>query len=39
LGAGTFTVTNNSGVTTTSAQNGSGTVPITCNPDLVAVKP
>jgi len=39
LGAGTFTVTNNSGVTTTSPQNGSGTVPITCNPDLVAVKP
>jgi trimeric autotransporter adhesin len=39
LGAGTFTVTNNSGVTTTSAQNGSGTVPITCNPDLVAVRP
>jgi WD40 repeat protein len=39
LGPGTFTVTNNSGVTTTSAQNGSGTVSITCNPDLVAVKP
>ncbi len=39
LGAGTFMVTNNSGVTTTSAQNGSGTVAITCNPDLVAVKP
>jgi trimeric autotransporter adhesin len=39
LGAGTFTVTNNSGVSTTSAQNGSGTVAITCNPDLVAVKP
>ena len=39
LGAGTFTVTNTSGVTTTSAQNGSGTVAITCNPDLVAVRP
>jgi trimeric autotransporter adhesin len=39
LGPGTFTVTNTSGVTTTSAQNGSGTVAITCNPDLVAVKP
>src|SRR5437763_1460594 len=39
LCAGTFTVTNNSRVTTTSAQNGSGTVRITCNPDLVAVKP
>src|SRR5438552_8388689 len=39
LGAGTFTVTNNSGVSTTSAQNGSGTVAITCNPDLVVVKP
>ncbi len=39
LGPGSFTVTNTSGVTTTSAQNGSGTVAITCNPDLVAVKP
>jgi len=39
VGSGKFTVSNNSGVATTSAQNGSGTVPITCNPDLVAVKP
>jgi trimeric autotransporter adhesin len=39
LGAGTFTVSNTFGVTTTASQNGSGTVPITCNPDLVAVKP
>ena len=39
LGPATFAVTNNSGVTTTSVQNGSGTVSITCNPDLVAVKP
>jgi hypothetical protein len=39
LGVGKFTVSNTSGVTTTLVQNGSGTVPITCNPDLVAVKP
>ena len=39
VGGGKFTVANTSGVTTSSAQNGSGTVAITCNPDLVAVKP
>ena len=38
LGSGTFTVANLSGVTATG-QSGTGTVPITCNPDLVAVKP
>jgi hypothetical protein len=38
LGTGTFTVSNSAGVTA-SGQGGSGTVPITCNPDLVAVKP
>jgi hypothetical protein len=38
LGTGTFTVSNSAGVTA-SAQGGTGTVPITCNPDLVAVKP
>jgi len=35
---GTFTVTNSLGVSDTG-QNGTGTVPIACNPDLVAVKP
>jgi hypothetical protein len=39
VGGGKFTVANTSGVTTSSVQNGSGTVPITCNPDLVAVRP
>jgi hypothetical protein len=38
LGTGTFTVSNAAGVTA-SGQGGTGTVPITCNPDLVAVKP
>ena len=35
---GTFAVTNSLGVSDTG-QNGTGTVPIACNPDLVAVKP
>ena len=35
---GTFTVSNSLGVTA-SNQSGTGTVPIACNPDLVAVKP
>jgi hypothetical protein len=39
VGGGKFTVANTSGVATSSTQNGSGTVPITCNPDLVVVKP
>jgi hypothetical protein len=34
----TFTVSNSLGVSA-SGQSGTGTVPITCNPDLVAVKP
>jgi trimeric autotransporter adhesin len=34
----TFTVSNSLGVNATG-QSGTGTVPITCNPDLVAVKP
>jgi len=38
VGSGTFTVANAAGVTAT-AQSAIGTVPITCNPDLVAVKP
>jgi WD40 repeat protein len=38
LGTGTFTVTNSLGVSDTG-QSGTGTVPITCNPDIVAVKP
>jgi hypothetical protein len=38
LGAGTFSVTNSLGVSDTG-QNGTGTVPIPCNPDMVAVKP
>ena len=38
LGTGTFTVTNSSGVSATG-QNGSGIVPLTCNPDLVAARP
>jgi len=38
LGSGTFTVTNTFGVTATG-QSGTATVPITCNPDLVAVRP
>ncbi len=38
LGASTFTVNNASGVNA-SGQSGIGTVPITCNPDIVAVKP
>ena len=38
LGQNTFTVVNGSGVTV-SGQNGSGIVPLTCNPDLIAVKP
>ena len=35
---GTFTVTNSTGGTA-SNQSGVGTVPISCNPDLVAVRP
>jgi hypothetical protein len=38
VGSGTFTVVNPSGVTATS-QNGIGTVNLTCNPDLIAVRP
>lgn len=38
VGSGTFNVNNASGVTA-SGQSGTGIVPITCNPDLVAVKP
>ncbi len=38
VGSGTFTVANAAGVTATG-QSAIGTVPITCNPDLVAVKP
>jgi len=38
LGPGTFSVASNSG-TSASAQNGTATVPLPCNPDLVAVKP
>jgi hypothetical protein len=38
LGTGTFTVANALGVTATG-QSATATVPITCNPDLVAVKP
>ncbi len=38
LGSGNFTVSNSSGVSA-SSQSGTGTVAITCNPDLVAVKP
>jgi trimeric autotransporter adhesin len=38
VGSGTFTVVNPSGVTA-SSQNGVGTVNLTCNPDLVAVRP
>jgi WD40 repeat protein len=37
-GIPTFTVANSLGVSAT-AQSGTGTVPITCNPDLVTVKP
>ena len=37
-GSGTFTVINASGAAV-SGQNGIGTVPITCNPDLVVAKP
>jgi hypothetical protein len=37
-GSGTFTVVNASGAAV-SGQNGVGTVPITCNPDLVVAKP
>jgi hypothetical protein len=37
-GSGTFTVVNASGAAV-SGQHGVGTVPITCNPDLVVVKP
>lgn len=37
-GSGTFTVVNASGATV-SGQNGIGTVPIPCNPDLVVAKP
>lgn len=36
--AGTITVVNPAGTTATS-QTGSGTVPLTCNPDLVVVAP
>jgi hypothetical protein len=36
--AGTITVVNPAGVTATG-QAGSGTVPLTCNPDLVVVAP
>jgi hypothetical protein len=35
---GTFTVDNSLGVTAAN-QSGTGTVPISCNPDLVAVRP
>jgi hypothetical protein len=35
---GTVTVSNSSGATA-SNQNGSGTVPLACNPDLIAVRP
>lgn len=38
VGSGTFTVVNPSGVTAGS-QNGTGTVNLTCNPDLIAVRP
>jgi hypothetical protein len=38
LNANTFTVVNALGVTA-STQSGVGTIPITCNPDLVVVKP
>jgi hypothetical protein len=38
LGNPTFTVTNSTG-RTASNQSGTGTVPIPCNPDLVAVRP
>jgi hypothetical protein len=38
LNSGTFSVANGAGVTATG-QNGSGIVPVTCNPDLIAVKP
>jgi hypothetical protein len=38
IGTGTFTVSNASGVSA-SGQNGTGIVPITCNPDIVSVKP
>ena len=38
LGSGTFSVSNGLGVSGTG-QNGTGTVPIPCNPDIVAVKP
>ncbi|HZQ18618.1 MAG TPA: hypothetical protein VFA90_07845 [Terriglobales bacterium] len=37
-GSPTFTVSNSNGVNA-SGQSGLGTVPISCNPDLVAVKP
>jgi WD40 repeat protein len=37
-GNATFTVTNSNGVSATG-QSGLGVVPISCNPDLVAVKP
>ena len=38
VGTGIFTVVNPSGVTA-SGQNGIGTVNLTCNADLVAVRP
>jgi hypothetical protein len=38
LGSGMFTVFNPSGITA-PAQNGTGTVTLTCDPDLIAVKP
>jgi hypothetical protein len=38
LGSGTFTVANPNGVTAAS-QNGTGTVNLACNPDLIAVRP
>jgi hypothetical protein len=38
VGSGMFTVVNPSG-TPASGQNGTGTVTLTCDPDLIAVKP
>jgi WD40 repeat protein len=38
LGSGTFAVANNNGVTATG-QNGTGSVTLACNPDLMVAKP
>lgn len=38
LGSGTFTVANPNGVSA-AGQNGTGTVNLACNPDLIAVRP